>query len=103
MAALIGLARRRSSKRCTTTKKEGTNNTARQVEAIIPLKTDIPSDCLAFAPAPVAVTSGSTPRIKANEVIRIGRNLVRAASTAGSAMGVPSARQGRFYQQRQSR
>ena len=27
----------------------------------------------AAAPAPVAVTSGTTPRMKANEVIRIGR------------------------------
>ena len=32
--------------------------------------------------APVAIISGSTPRMKANDVIRIGRKRVRAASVA---------------------
>src|SRR5262245_25749368 len=71
-----------SSQRWITTKNEGTNRTARQVEAIIPLKTASPMDLRALAPAPVASTSGSTPRMKANDVMGIGRNLVRAASTS---------------------
>jgi hypothetical protein len=36
------------------------------------------------------VTSGKTPRMKANEVIRIGRSRVTAASSAASAIGLPS-------------
>ena len=72
----------RSSIRCNTAKKDGTNNTARQVDAIMPLKTLMPRERRALAPAPVARTNGSTPRMKANDVIRIGRNRVRAASTA---------------------
>ena len=34
---------------------------------------------LSIAPAPVAPTRGKTPRMKANEVITIGRNRIRAA------------------------
>src|SRR5215467_11984334 len=43
-----------SSKRRITTKNEGTNRTAKQVEAIIPLNTAIPMDLRALAPAPTA-------------------------------------------------
>ena len=50
----------------------------------MPPNTAVPSDLRALAPAPVANTSGSTPRMNANEVIRIGRNRSRAASTAAS-------------------
>src|SRR5713101_2551147 len=59
-------AARHSSKRRTTTKNDGTNRTARQVEASIPLNTAMPIDLRALAPAPVASTSGTTPRMKAN-------------------------------------
>jgi hypothetical protein len=72
----------RSSRRCRIAKKDGTNSTARQVEAIMPLKTLTPSKMRALAPAPVAVTSGTTPRMKAKEIIRIGRNRALAASIA---------------------
>src|SRR5262249_42251682 len=75
-------AARHSSNRRTTTKNDGTNNTARQVEASMPLNTVIPIDLRALAPAPVATTRGATPRMKANDVIRIGRRRARAASTA---------------------
>ena len=44
----------------------------------MPLNTHRPSETRALAPAPVAVTNGSTPRIKANDVMRMGRNLVRS-------------------------
>src|SRR3954468_14625389 len=62
--------RRHSSNRWITTKKHGTKTTARQVDASIPVATVIPNDLRALAPAPVAMTSGTTPRMKANEVIR---------------------------------
>lgn len=50
------------------TKNVGTNKTARQVDAIMPEKTVIPIDFRALAPAPVARTSGSTPRMNAKDV-----------------------------------
>ncbi|MBA7658413.1 hypothetical protein ES703_66364 [subsurface metagenome] len=81
---------RQFSKRWMTTKNVGTNSTARQVEAIMPENTVMPIDLRALAPAPVASTSGSTPRMKANDVIRIGRNRARAALTADSSSGLPS-------------
>ena len=79
-------ALRHSSKRCTTTKIDGANSTARQVEAIIPLNTVMPIDLRALAPAPLATTRGATPRMNANNVMMIGRNRARAASTAASMM-----------------
>src|SRR5262249_41238715 len=51
------------------TKKAGTKRTARQVEANIPLATAMPRERRALAPAPLASTSGSTPRMKVKEVI----------------------------------
>src|SRR5580658_3843027 len=78
------------SNRRTTTKNVGTNSTARQVEAIIPENTVMPIDLRALAPAPLANTSGTTPRMKANDVIRIGRKRARADSTADSKSGLPS-------------
>src|SRR5215469_18847521 len=77
-------ALRHSSIRCTTTTSDGTNRIARHVEAIMPLNTVMPIDLRALAPAPLAITSGTTPRIKANEVIRIGRSRAIAPSTAAS-------------------
>src|SRR5579875_417260 len=53
-------ALRQSSNDCATTKKEGTKRTARQVEAIMPVKTVMPIDLRALAPAPCATTSGAT-------------------------------------------
>ena len=52
----------------------------------MPLKTAIPIEARAEAPAPRASTSGSTPRIKAKEVITMGRKRLCAASTAASVM-----------------
>src|SRR5271165_3925448 len=77
---------RRSSNFCSTVKKEGTKSTARRVDAIMPVKTLMPSDLRAFADAPVARTSGNTPRMKAKEVMRIGRKREREAATAASRM-----------------
>ena len=50
----------------------------------MPANTAVPSDWRISAPAPVATTSGATPRMNANDVIRIGRSRVRAARTAAS-------------------
>src|SRR6516165_12623534 len=75
---------RHSSNRCTTAKNGGTNSTATQVDAIIPVNTVMPIDTRALAPAPLASTSGTTPRMKASEVITIGRKRERAASVAAS-------------------
>ena len=41
----------------------------------MPLATVMPIERLALAPAPLAKTNGSTPRMKANEVMRIGRTV----------------------------
>ena len=57
----------------------------------MPKNTAVPSDCRISAPAPVAIASGSTPKMKANEVIRIGRSRVRAAMTAASKRSLPCA------------
>src|SRR5262245_53245773 len=78
-----------------TTKNGGTNSTARQVDASMPVNTVMPIDTRALAPAPLASTSGTTPRMKANDVITIGRNRARAASVAASRIGLPAARSSR--------
>ena len=53
----------------------------------MPLNTATPMACRISAPAPVERTSGRTPRMKAIEVIRIGRSRSRLASIA-AATGV---------------
>ena len=63
----------------------------------MPPNTAMPIERRAAAPAPVARTSGNTPRMKANEVMTIGRNRSRAASTAASRIGLPSSRCWRAY------
>src|SRR4051812_26254567 len=50
----------------------------------MPLKTAVPSATRISAPAPAARTRGTTPRMKANEVIRIGRRRCFEASTVAS-------------------
>ena len=52
---------------------------------IIPNNTAVPRDWRISEPAPVATASGKTPRMKAKEVIRIGRRRVRAADVAASS------------------
>ena len=58
----------------------------------MPVNTLMPSERRALAPAPDAITSGTTPRMKAIDVIRMGRKRVRAASIAASIMGLPCRR-----------
>jgi hypothetical protein len=58
----------------------------------MPLNTVVPIDWRPAAPAPCANISGTTPRMKAKAVIRIGRSRRRAASIAASTMLSPSSR-----------
>jgi hypothetical protein len=62
-----------------------------QVEASMPLKTVIPIERGAAAPAPVAKTRGSTPRMKAIDVIRIGQ-ITRARAGARANASEPRLR-----------
>lgn len=41
--------------------------------AIIPKNTPVPIACLLAEPGPEAITMGNIPKIKAREVIKIGR------------------------------
>ena len=77
--------------RITTTKNTGTQNTASTVAVIIPPITPVPSACWLFALAPFAITSGTTPRMNASDVIKIGRKRRCAASTVASMRGLPCA------------
>ena len=58
----------------------------------MPANTPVPIECRLAAPAPLASISGSTPRMNANDVMRIGRSRSRAASTAASCSGMPCPR-----------
>ena len=55
----------------------------------MPEKTAMPITLRASAPAPLAVSSGTTPRMKAKAVIRIGRKRSLAASSAASTSSLP--------------
>ena len=72
------------------TKNNGTKKIARNVAASMPPSTPVPIDRRLAAPAPVAITSGSTPRMKAIEVIMMGRKRSLAASIADSTSERPS-------------
>ena len=56
----------------------------------MPLKTAVPSACRISEPGPNAITRGQTPMLNANDVIRIGRNRNREASTAASCRSTPA-------------
>src|ERR1700722_6804147 len=71
------------------TKNTGTRKTANTVAVTIPPMTPVPIAVRPPAPAPVAVASGNTPRINANEVIRMGRRRCRAAATVASMSSIP--------------
>ena len=50
------------------------------VTPIMPENTALPMACRISEPAPVANTSGTTPAVKAIDVINIGRKRIRQAS-----------------------
>ena len=62
------------------------NATVSRVEPSMPVKTAMPIDFCALAPAPDPSTSGTTPRMKANDVMRIGRKRLRAAAMAACSI-----------------
>jgi hypothetical protein len=67
------------------------NARLRNVDASMPPATVVPRNA-ALPTAPLATTSGITPRTNASDVIRIGRSRIRAASTAASVIDNPRAR-----------
>src|SRR5215210_2774295 len=73
-------------------KKSGMKKIPMVVANSIPANTPVPSECRLPAPAPLAITSGETPRMKANDVMRMGRNRSRAASMAASRNETPRCR-----------
>ena len=58
-----------------------------KVAASMPPMTVVPRMRREAAPAPVAITSGTTPRMKAKAVMRIGRRRRRAPASAASTSG----------------
>jgi hypothetical protein len=75
-------------------------NTPQMVPISIPPAAAVPIVLLPILPGPVANTNGSKPAIKANDVIRIGRNLALAPSIAASKTDFPAAcLNGKFYNQ----
>ena len=79
-----GGGRARLAGRLDDEEETGVSRTPKSVTPSMPLKTAVPSDQRISAPAPVAITIGTTPRMKANEVIRIGRRRSRQASVVAS-------------------
>src|SRR5437773_1913759 len=71
-------------------KNGGTKKIARKVAASIPPMTPVPTERRAPAPAPAEIARGSTPKMNASEVIRMGRKRSRAASSAAAAVDRPS-------------
>ena len=60
-----------------------------KVEPSIPPMTTVPSVWRDIPPEPVANQSGRHPKTKANDVIRIGRNRMRAPISAASDRDLP--------------
>lgn len=60
------------------------------VTPTMPNATAVPSDWRISWPGPLAIASGITPKMNANDVIRIGRRRERAAWTAASNRFMPS-------------
>src|SRR5262249_42832581 len=80
----------RAMRRSITAYSTGMKNTPSAVATNMPPHTAVPSDQRECAPAPLATTNGTTPRMKANEVIKIGRKRNCAAATAASTIVSPS-------------
>ena len=64
----------------------------KKVENNIPPKIVIPTVSLLAAPGPVPIIRGNTPIIVDRLVIRIGLNLIAAASNTATSMFLPSFR-----------
>ena len=75
------------------TKNTGTKKMASSVPLIIPPNTPVPIACCVLSLAPLASISGTTPNVKAREVIRIGRKRSFAAVNVASIRLFPSLHQ----------
>ena len=75
----------------TTTKNTGTKKIASSVAVIMPPITPVPMARWLAEPAPEETTSGNTPRMKAIEVMRIGRKRRCTASSVASITPLPCA------------
>jgi hypothetical protein len=71
-------------------KKSGAKITATSMDARMPPITPVPIARRLFAPAPVAMASGTQPKPKASEVMTIARRRDLAAANAASRAGIPS-------------
>ncbi|MNR41494.1 hypothetical protein D3C85_1598890 [compost metagenome] len=71
-------------------KKSGMKKMAIKVAASMPPITGQPRAWRLAAPAPLEVTSGTQPRMKASDVMAMGRKRSRAASNADSRRLIPS-------------
>ena len=71
------------------TKNTGVRNKPNNVTPSMPENTAMPMAWRISLPAPLAVTSGITPMMKAKEVIRMGRKRNRQASIAASIGASP--------------
>ena len=72
-----------------TTYNTGITNTPRMVPINSPMEAPVAIDLLPTAPIPLAKTNGKRPKINANDVIKIGRNLAFAALMADSTIVSP--------------
>ena len=76
--------------RSTATNNTGTKKIASSVAATMPENTVTPIEMRDAAPAPLDRISGTTPRMKANEVMMIGRRRSLAASIAALTASLPA-------------
>ena len=92
-SSVAGAPAKRSRSRSTTTKNTGTTASDRNVASSMPPKTAVPSEWRAAAPAPRRDHAAArTPRMNANDVIRIGRRRTRAACSAARSIDSPCSR-----------
>ena len=71
------------------TYKTGITKTPNIVPINNPIEAPVAIDLLPTAPIPLAKTNGRRPKIKANDVIKIGLNLALAALMADSTIVSP--------------
>lgn len=72
-----------------TTYNTGITKTPNIVPINSPIEAPVAMDRLPTAPIPLAKTNGNKPKIKANDVIKIGLNLALAALMADSTIVSP--------------
>src|SRR5690606_24361284 len=82
-------ASRRENSEDTRTENSGTQNLTSTVAVSMPPIAPVPMAWELPAPAPLVMARGTTPRVKASEVMMIGRRRMRQASTAASTRDMP--------------